>query len=1266
MPSRKLSRLLAIALLGAPAVPVMAQSINVNFRGISGAPVADTAGVYRVPASGAAWNNFTGANGTSATLLDSGGAVSGAQLAWEAQASWQTVCPTAGEDANLVDGYLAVGSENYDYDVTVTGIPYASYDVIVYFGNNAMGADGNLRINGGGTQFFYRTAGILPAFTGFDQVTARTSDTTEDGNYARFDGVAGSTLVIQQANIGGGQDSGIMGFQIVDRGAALPYASLAQSVYTNADDIAVSFVNGTDDPISNFVLVPRGAAPTSTPLARLYVGGGATPGGAPASGTVTFADGGGLSYGWFDLYWLADVAGNSVLAGPVTFQVNPPEPTVVPIGGGSIASAPPAHEGTYVLNEVYQREFFVDPSAAGRPIPTNDWWTDMVISRYAGEMWAYPLTISADAQGANVFFPTTWAGDGGSMVLTQPIEVHGEVVPDVDPSVIYVEQFEGTAYAAGWTTTGTAFGAGPAAGTLPGQGTVSGFVGSRLVNSFNGGDGPVGTLTSPTFTIDRRYLHLLVGGGNHPTTFGGGSDATAAAVSLYVGGVPVATATGTNSEAMTPRTWDLAAYVGQTAELRIVDNATGGWGHILCDQVFLSASSDFSSGAGSNVFTPTAARALDWGDWTVTARMEHSAGKHLDMTFGHGLPFTWFEPNNVTPLLRMDGGATFFDTSGAVSLATPRVTDVLGITIGSRSWGLFLPDNTTVTWTAGTLRLSFPSADDYFVLAPLPNAASLSAFHARAYSVPRDSVYSWVHDRQAGLVRTTWDLQMDVLKGAGNGTYQGWIPHHYRNTTNDLAMAAGIEYDTPRGRMRCSTGSTFHIDFPFSGYVPMTPAPQPIGASNDYSAALMTSELAKAATLTGYGADTYFGGKDLVRLAHYLAMARETGNTASATTLRNTLRTALTDWFTYTPGEREHYFARFANYGGVVGFNESFFSFQFTDHHFHYGYFTTAAATLAMYDPTFLPQYGEMARLLARDYANWDRNDTEFPFLRCFDIWAGHSLAGGFSSPGGNNQESSSEAIQSWAGLLYLGRMMGDDEMAATGAMGAAIESAATLEYWYDYNGDTLPAQYPRTVVGILFDRGPAFATFFSGDPGWIYGIQWLPLHPAQMAYLSRDPAFAEQKWNEMVADRISLGFGATDIANDGSSLGNILLGFQALYDQDLAASEWARLDAINSPVVENADIGGITYYFIHSMRRHGTVRADYHLSEPLGNVLHDADSGVTTYVAFNPEATAQEITVYQNGSAIGCFTAPPGVLTAVTALSPCSVTSIPDAFIIE
>ena len=56
------------------------------------------------------------------------------------------------------------------------------------------------------------------------------------------------------------------------------------------------------------------------------------------------------------------------------------------------------------------------------------------------------------------------------------------------------------------------------------------------------------------------------------------------AVDLLVDGKVVASATGSNSEALDWASFDLGAYHGQNAQIQIVDENTGGFGHILADQ----------------------------------------------------------------------------------------------------------------------------------------------------------------------------------------------------------------------------------------------------------------------------------------------------------------------------------------------------------------------------------------------------------------------------------------------------------------------------------------------------------------------------------------------------------------------------------------------------------------------------------------------------------------------------------------------------------
>jgi fructan beta-fructosidase len=142
-----------------------------------------------------------------------------------------------------------------------------------------------------------------------------------------------------------------------------------------------------------------------------------------------------------------------------------------------------------------------------------------------------------------------------------------------------------------WTATGNCFGSGPAQGTLPNQQTVDGYLGTGLVNTYLNGDGTTGTMTSPPFTIQRNYIKFLIGGGNHLGQ---------TCMNLVVGGQLVRSAVGMGDrEHLDWLQWNVSAYLGQTAQIQIVDSYTGGWGHINVDQI---TETDASL---SSVFTAT-------------------------------------------------------------------------------------------------------------------------------------------------------------------------------------------------------------------------------------------------------------------------------------------------------------------------------------------------------------------------------------------------------------------------------------------------------------------------------------------------------------------------------------------------------------------------------------------------------------------------------------------------------------------------------------
>ena len=131
--------------------------------------------------------------------------------------------------------------------------------------------------------------------------------------------------------------------------------------------------------------------------------------------------------------------------------------------------------------------------------------------------------------------------------------------------------FKGRQYD-GWSSDGTAFRPGPVAGDILRVLEIENAPDRAAVASSEvDGDGPTGTLTSPEFTIGRKFIAFTIGGGNYERH---------TCVDLLVDGKVVLSATGWRSDRLTPAYWDVADLAGRTARIRLVDRASGDWGHI--------------------------------------------------------------------------------------------------------------------------------------------------------------------------------------------------------------------------------------------------------------------------------------------------------------------------------------------------------------------------------------------------------------------------------------------------------------------------------------------------------------------------------------------------------------------------------------------------------------------------------------------------------------------------------------------------------------
>lgn len=168
------------------------------------------------------------------------------------------------------------------------------------------------------------------------------------------------------------------------------------------------------------------------------------------------------------------------------------------------------------------------------------------------------------------------------------LEYYAEEIPPSsrppERPAILLQDFEGKDFG-NWKVEGQAFGAGPAEGPVSGQPAVSGFEGKGFANSFHGGDKPHGKLTSPPFTISRKYISFLIGGGHRENE---------ECVNLVVDGTTVRSATGKNNDHLTWYTWKVADLEGKEARIEVFDKESEGWSHISVDQIEMA---DFRRGA---------------------------------------------------------------------------------------------------------------------------------------------------------------------------------------------------------------------------------------------------------------------------------------------------------------------------------------------------------------------------------------------------------------------------------------------------------------------------------------------------------------------------------------------------------------------------------------------------------------------------------------------------------------------------------------------
>jgi endoglucanase Acf2 len=292
---------------------------------------------------------------------------------------------------------------------------------------------------------------------------------------------------------------------------------------------------------------------------------------------------------------------------------------------------------------------------------------------------------------------------------------------------------------------------------------------------------------------------------------------------------------------------------------------------------------------------------------------------------------------------------------------------------------------------------------------------------------------------------------------------------------------------------------------------------------------------------------------------------------------------------------------------------------ELNDHHFHYGYFVQSAAAIAQFDPEWARRYGPMVDLLVADVATTDRSSTKFPFLRYFDVYAGHSWASGDAPfEEGNNEESSSEDTNFSAGLALWGAETGRAELRDLGLWMLATQAEAILQYWFDVDKAVFPKDFKHPVVAMVWDAGGRYNTWWDPNPIFVHGINIFPLTSTSL-YLGWRPEVIDRGYDYLVKQ----------------NRGDPLIWRDILW-KDLALAEPARAiqlyEANRYFTEDGGDSRANILYWLYTLKSLGHVDPTVGADSPLAVTFRLGDE--RTHIAYNPGPGSARVT-FSDGSVV-------------------------------
>ena len=460
-----------------------------------------------------------------------------------------------------------------------------------------------------------------------------------------------------------------------------------------------------------------------------------------------------------------------------------------------------------------------------------------------------------------------------------------------------------------------------------------------------------------------------------------------------------------------------------------------------------------------------------------------------------GNPMLTFQVLNITPSLSTTNVIVLTQFNGkTIKIGSTEPSDTFLFSMSNgHTWVLYLDH--AVSLNVGLLSVNFQQKFTGLIrMAIIPNAKENSHIFDRfkgKYPIGVDVDYSV--DGDIATLIYKWKTQ-------GNGDLlMVVLPHHMQAIGNGV-YEPKVSFKSMKGNMTGLIGEAWHFQlnlmentFDMKNEIDDPVKLEEVKASleKDYTFWINTAI-----------SDPYFYGTEIGKMATLAVIADKLNETFKATVLRQNLIRALEPWLTGKNSDPLQYDETWGGICSANGFKDPGTDFgqgYYNDHHFHYGYHLYALAVLGRYDNSFLLKYKNQILDLVRDYANPSRDDNFFTVTRNKDWFTWHSWAAGlFVFADANDQESSSEALNAYYGVVLLGISLKNDNMKNFGRILLAMELISIKTYWHMPNSSNI---YPEIfkqnkMVGIVWETKVDYSTWFGLNPVFIHGIQMLPFTP--------------------------------------------------------------------------------------------------------------------------------------------------------------------------